>query len=1367
MDAKNKPVRKSERGQPEKRAASHARLITSDPIQIDYSKGIIATIREPLVVLDKNLQVLSANRSFYRFFKVKAGETVGKLIYDLGNRQWDIPALRHLLETILPQKAVFNDYEVEHDFPTIGKRILLLNARRIPRPPKEAQRILLVFDDITERMRLEHTLQASEQRFRLAFEAAIDSILLVDKISGRVLNSNLSAQHSFNCSMQMLLKKNLWELDILKDHQQFEQISEELEKTGTVELSNRTIRIRGGGQFYADINLMGRPTVIQCNIRDITERKQTQILQEAVYRIATAAETTKSLDDFYPKIHQIISSVMPAENFYITLYEETQNLLRFPYFKDAKDKPLLVKVQPGKGLTAYVLRTGKSLLCTQAVHDELERQGEVKLLGVPSAIWLGVPLVVEGKTIGAMVVQHYSNPTAYGEREQHMLEFVSTQVAIAIERKQAEEALRESQRRLVTLMGNLPGLAYRCKNDPNWTMEFVSDGCYPLTGYQPADLISNARLSYTQIIHPKDRQMVWDVIQAELKKKQPYQLNYRIITSNGEERWVWEQGQGIYDPGGNLLALEGFITNITELKRAEAGHNQSEALFRALFELSPDSIVLIDPQDPNVSWPIIDCNQAACLITGYQRDELIGQSIDILNAKPGTQAERTTYRKQLREAGKLDYEVLHRHKNGTVFPVEVATIIFMIDGRELVLGVDRDITERKRVEGALRESEEKYRSIFENIQDVYYETLLDGTILEVSPSIEVASKGQYHREDLIGRSMHTFYTEPKDRESLTATIQKTGRVTDFEVALRNRDNSLIPCSVTAKIQFNAQGNPEKITGSIHDISELKHREEEILSWSEELATLYGLSRALADANDLESVIELVNRQVVENVHTTFACIALLKEGDLVPWAVYPVRDQKNGFRIGDRQPISSLPTCQCVMKKNEPVILQADSLEVTHAERILLMLDFTRTVCIVPLRVGDASEDSKPALGLLILGEARKQKREPFTPEKIRLARSIGDQAASAIHRLQLREQTGRRLQRLVVLSNIDRAISTTFDLHISLELLLKHVKEQLGVDATDILLFHSASNTLEFSAGLGFRTKAFEHARLQLGEMYAGQAALKREIIHIPDLVAQHDNPRLEKHLVEEQFVSYYGVPLIAKEQIMGVLEIFQRTRLEPDKEWLDFLSTLAGQAAIAIDSVMQFEDVRRSKTELALAYNATIEGWSHALDLRDKETEGHTQRVTEMTVKLARRFGLSEEDLAQVRWGALLHDIGKMGVPDNILLKPGPLTDEEWVVMKKHPVFAYEMLSPIRYLIKALDIPYCHHEKWDGTGYPRGLKGTQIPLVARIFAVVDVWDALISDRPYRRAWSEKKALQYIQSEAGTHFDPQVVKEFLVEHKK
>jgi len=189
---------------------------------------------------------------------------------------------------------------------------------------------------------------------------------------------------------------------------------------------------------------------------------------------------------------------------------------------------------------------------------------------------------------------------------------------------------------------------------------------------------------------------------------------------------------------------------------------------------------------------------------------------------------------------------------------------------------------------------------------------------------------------------------------------------------------------------------------------------------------------------------------------------------------------------------------------------------------------------------------------------------------------------------------------------------------------------------------------------------------------------------------------------------------------------------------------------------------DLQRTHLDLQSAYDTTIEGWSRALDLRDKETEGHTQRVTELTVKLARRARMSEAELLHVKRGALLHDIGKMGIPDHILLKPDKLTDDEWLLMRKHPTYAYELLRPIEYLHDALDIPFCHHEKWDGTGYPRGLKGEQIPLAARLFAVVDVWDAIRSDRPYRKGWGEERALEYIRSVSGTHLDPHAVELFM-----
>ena len=356
--------------------------------------------------------------------------------------------------------------------------------------------------------------------------------------------------------------------------------------------------------------------------------------------------------------------------------------------------------------------------------------------------------------------------------------------------------------------------------------------------------------------------------------------------------------------------------------------------------------------------------------------------------------------------------------------------------------------------------------------------------------------------------------------------------------------------------------------------------------------------------------------------------------------------------------------------------------------------------------------------------------------------------------------QIHQQIERLNALREIDQAISTSFDLNVTLDILLSQVISQLQVDAADILLLDPDGQMLIYAAGKGFRTNAVESTRLRIAD---SQSAMERRLIHVESLENKPDQQVCTPMGAREDFVCYFGMPLIVKGKVEGVLEIFHRAPLHPYPDWFDFLNTLAGQAGIALENATLFENLEQSNRELSQAYDATIEGWSRALDLRDKETEGHTQRVTEMTIKLARRFGFTEEEVLHIRRGALLHDIGKMGVPDNILLKPESLTEEEWIIMRKHTQYAYDLLKPIAFLRSALDIPSCHHEKWDGTGYPRGLKGEGIPLVARIFAVVDVYDALTSDRPYRLAWPKEKALDHIRSLAGTHFDPQVVDAFLM----
>jgi len=230
----------------------------------------------------------------------------------------------------------------------------------------------------------------------------------------------------------------------------------------------------------------------------------------------------------------------------------------------------------------------------------------------------------------------------------------------------------------------------------------------------------------------------------------------------------------------------------------------------------------------------------------------------------------------------------------------------------------------------------------------------------------------------------------------------------------------------------------------------------------------------------------------------------------------------------------------------------------------------------------------------------------------------------------------------------------------------------------------------------------------------------------------------------------------------VIGALTVYADEPQGFDEEDEGLLEEIGQDVSFALDSINAEAKRERAEADLAQAYDTTLEGWAKALELRDKETEGHSRRVTETTLAVARAMGFNEQELIPIRRGSILHDIGKMGIPDDILRKNGDLTEEERIIVNRHPITALDLLKPIAYLQDALDIPYCHHEKWDGTGYPRGLRGEQIPLSARIFAVVDVWDALSSDRPYRNAWPRERIGRYLLNESGYHFDPNVVTLFL-----
>ena len=350
------------------------------------------------------------------------------------------------------------------------------------------------------------------------------------------------------------------------------------------------------------------------------------------------------------------------------------------------------------------------------------------------------------------------------------------------------------------------------------------------------------------------------------------------------------------------------------------------------------------------------------------------------------------------------------------------------------------------------------------------------------------------------------------------------------------------------------------------------------------------------------------------------------------------------------------------------------------------------------------------------------------------------------------------QLKRLDSLHDIDVSIIESTDIDLPMKIILEQVVRQLHVDAADVRLNNPSGQTFS----LGFSTKTTEIQCLKICKEIAHNASIDQKdvcLVYPMDGVYAAQAQALHSLC---GFSEYCAIPLSAKGDSLGVLEVYIKDNPNKDDNWFDFLIALAGQASIAINNYNLFHNLKRMNRELISTYDATIEGWSRALDLRDNETEGHSLRVAEMTCRLAIALKVPDEDIINIRRGALLHDIGKLGIPDSILLKPGKLTQEEFEIMKRHAQYGFDLLSPIRYLQSAIPIPYCHHERWDGTGYPQGLKGEQIPLSARIFAIVDVWDALANDRPYRKKWPYKKVIETLRSLSGTQFDPKVVDAFM-----
>ena len=926
-------------------------------------------------------------------------------------------------------------------------------------------------------------------------------------------------------------------------------------------------------------------------------------------------------------------------------------------------------------------------------------------------------------------------------------------ISYSIERKQAEQALQKSQKLLYE--------AERISHTGAWDWDLRSDQWTVSDEWMRIHGVDTQKMFTQQLMvlaHPEDTSAIRKMLQDAIDGKRIYDIEHRIIRAdNGNVRIIKAYGEVIRDQEDRSIRMIGVAQDITERKQTEEAIRQMEKRSRALIQNAPDGIVLLDR-----NGSFIFASPSAQKIFGYRDDEILGANpAEYTHSDDLTLVLSTLSALTRNPSQNQTLQYRFKHKNGSWLWVESTfTNLLAEPSVEAIVINFRDITERTQMESALRKSAMDLKKAQQVAHVGSWIWQIKTNHLEWSDEmyrIFGLSPNEFSADlnDVMIRSIHPDDLPAVIASNLSVIEERKPVPLEYRIVLPDGTQRVV-WAEAGELLLDKSGEPEVLSGIVLDITERKQSEinakqhaNELKKSNDQLVRLYRVSNALIHGTtlDQESLTQLLADTVVEEMGKVCCCLYLLNS----------VRDQlilcaTSGSTSNHSSPaVINLENAQLsaqVVKTRNSVYIP----EIRQEPVQIACCEATRSIILAPLIAGHH-----------VIGVINIQSPEPdfFSPQDEQFLQLFSSQGAIVLENANLISETRVQLNRLESLRKIDETINASLDLRVTADVILTQIIQQLDVDAADFLVFDPGSKSLNFVSNLGFNTSALQYSDVRLSQGLAGQAASSGQIIHITDLSRQDDFLNASPLLEEENFIEYYGVPLIAKGHLKGLLEIYNRSTRSYDESWHNFLEALAGQAAIAMESIELFISLQRSVNELILAYDENIEAWSRALDLRDEETEGHTQRVVKITVRLAKALGINGEDLIHIRRGALLHDIGKMGIPDNILLKPGPLSDEEWVIMRKHPVYAFELLSPIVFLKPALDIPYCHHERWDGSGYPRGLKGEQIPLAARIFAIVDVWDALCSDRPYRKAWPENKVIEYIREQAGTHFDPKIVELF------
>ena len=878
---------------------------------------------------------------------------------------------------------------------------------------------------------------------------------------------------------------------------------------------------------------------------------------------------------------------------------------------------------------------------------------------------------------------------------------VSVFITDETERVDAQAALIETESRLRLLAENARDLIFEYSLALRG-FTYISSAAEALTGFTAAELTADPGRAIA-LLSPQARADLGRALSSG--DRRPVELSW--AHRDGRILRLECNGVEVRDASGRVQGVKGIIRDLTERRRAQAALEESELRFRSLMDANIIGIVVAD-----ASGKVSIANDEYLRLTGSSREDLQAGRVNWVSLTPPEHLERDRAAlAELERGGRAAlYEKDYLRPDGTRVPVMSAPMSLKGgDGHE-VIAVSLDLTPLKAHEAALARSENRYRTLVASIAQIVWEGRAGEGITAISGWAEYSGEPP---ASALGWGFLDF-VHPDDVAATVKTLDEafeSGDGFNIKYRLRARNNEYRWFDARAT---RAPGTRDWIglTADIHD-AETSAREAK-----ESRLELEQFKRALDEhspvsTTNIDGTITYVNdKYVAYSGYSRDELIGanhrIVKSGlhDLAFWETF----------WGVIQAGQVLHTNVASRHKDGRVIEAAST--------------------VVPFLDGAGKPYKFTAI------------RTDITDLRQREAE------VSALN-VQLRQ----RLDRIAGLHNIDTAITASLDVRVTLGILIEQVRTQLQAHAVGVYTLAPGALNLELAARAGFDAPPREASLIRLGAGLTGRAALEGRTLSLDERGL--DAKTIQAEHLSEAFRAMISVPLSSKGAVIGVLSIYQREALPQDPDWLDFLHVLAGQAAIAIENATLFESLQRKNLELGLAYDETIEGWSKALDLRDHETEGHSQRVTAWTMRLARQMNVPEALFTHMRRGALLHDIGKMGVPDSVLLKPGPLDPDEWVIMRAHTTHAADLLRPISYLRPALDIPEFHHERWDGSGYPHGLAGENIPLAARIFAVIDVFDALTSHRPYRAAWTTEAAIEHIRAGSGTQFDANVVRAF------